>query len=148
MTPAFLAVGVGLPVLLGGLTYILWRDTDMLMFVWADWLGLMPGILELRERFAPVRESLPEWLLYCFPDGVWVFACTAFFARLWPDGPAWMRWSWISLGTVLAVGGELGQLTPLVPGTFDPLDIVFYLGAAVLAYALAQAWPRKAPAEG
>ena len=143
MTPAFLAIAVGLPVLLGGLTYILWRDTNMLMFVWADGLGLMPAITELRAAAAPLREALPEWLLYCFPDGVWVFACTAFFARLWPDGPAWMRWSWISLGLVLAVGGELGQLTPWVPGTFDLVDIVFYVVSAVAAFAVAQTWPRK-----
>ena len=148
MTPAFLAIGVVLPVLLGGFTYILWRDTGMLMFVWAQDLGLMPTVMSLREWAAPARDSLPEWFLFSFPDGVWVFSCTAFFARLWPDGPAWMRWGWISLGTVLAVGGEIGQLTPLVPGTFDVMDLVYYLSSAVGAYALAQWWPRSQRAEG
>jgi len=139
----FLLLGSALPMVLGGVVYLLFRNTHMLMFQWVDLAGLTDPLMRARSWAAPLRQWMPGWLLFSLPDGAWVFSCTAFFAHLWPDGPWWMRWGWIGLGTVLAMGGELGQLVGLVPGVFDPRDLVAYLLAAGLALLITHAWGRR-----
>mgnify|MGYP006971705643 CR=1 FL=1 len=131
----FLALYCALPILVGGLIYLAFRDTSLLMFRWAGWVGLDVVIDAMRVYTLPHRPSVPDWILFSVPDGVWVFACTAFFARLWHDGHWFFRAFWIGMGPALAIGGELGQLPfiGLVPGTFDPADLVFYVACTAAA---------------
>ena len=136
----FVLLYCALPILVGGLIYLAFRDTSLLMFRWAGWIGLDAAIDAMRVHTLPFRPGIPDWVLFSVPDGVWVFACTAFFARLWHDGHWAFRLFWIGLGPVLAIGGELGQLgfIGLVPGTFDPADMIFYVIAGVAALWLAR----------
>lgn len=145
-----------LPILVGGLIYLAFRDDSLLMFRWAGWVGL-DGLIEAGRGYSlPYRPFIPDWILFSVPDGVWVFASTAFFARLWHDGHWALRVVWIGMGPVLAIGGELGQHAwlGLVPGTFDPADLLFYVVSAVAALwfaqrAVRQAWARQAsPQDG
>ncbi|MEL6348771.1 MAG: hypothetical protein AAFV53_37045 [Myxococcota bacterium] len=132
MTVRYVLLACLLPMTVGGLVYLLFRDTGLLMFRWADALQLTPVLVDARAAVAPLSADVPDVLRFSLPDGAWVFSYTAFFARLWRDGPLWMRVFWIGLGPAMAIGGELGQLIPgFVPGTFDPLDLVFYVVAAV-----------------
>ena len=137
--PRFLLLCGFLPILVGGLIYILFRDESLCMFTWARALGLGGLVSEARVHSLPYVGYLPEWLLFSLPDGAWVFACTAVFARLWPDGPWLLRLGWIGSGSILAIGGEIGQWFGFVPGTFDPTDMVAYALAGVTAYLLANA---------
>ncbi len=129
-----------LPIFIGGMIYLAFRDTSLLMFSWAETIGLDAAIEAMRVHTLPHRPGIPDWILFSVPDGVWVFACTTFFARLWHDGAWYYRAFWIGLGPALAIGGELGQLTwiGLVPGTFDPADLLFYVVSGVAALWLAQ----------
>lgn len=136
--PRFVLLFCVLPIVVGGSIYLLFRDNHLLMFRWAGWLGLTRLILAARIYTLQHGQILPEWLLFSVPDGVWVFSITAFFTRLWHDGSWYVRAFWIALGPALAMGGELGQALGLVPGTYDPADLVFYGVSAILAFALAQ----------
>ncbi len=137
--PRFLLLCGFLPILVGGLIYILFRDESLCMFTWARALGLGGLVQAARVHSMPYVGYLPEWLLFSLPDGAWVFACTAVFARLWPDGPWPLRLAWIGMGSILAIGGEIGQWFGFVPGTFDPTDLVAYALAGVMAFWLANA---------
>jgi len=140
----FVTLYCGLPISLGGLIYLLFRDSSLLMFRWAGWLGLDGLIEAARVHSLPHAGSIPEWILFSLPDGVWVFACTAFFARLWHDGRWAARLFWIGMGSLLAIGGELGQAAGLVPGTFDWADMIFYAAAGGAALWLTQRAIRRA----
>jgi hypothetical protein len=131
----FVLLYCALPILVGGAIYLAFRDTSLLMFRWAGWIGLDTAVEAMRVHTMPYRPAIPDWILFSVPDGVWVFACTAFFARLWHDGPWYFRVFWIGLGPALAIGGELGQLPSigLVPGTFDVADLLFYVLSLVAA---------------
>jgi hypothetical protein len=144
----FVLLYCALPILVGGLIYLAFRDTSLLMFRWAGWFGLDVAIEAMRVHTLPHRPGIPDWILFSVPDGVWVFACTAFFARLWHDGHWVFRGFWIGLGPALAIGGELGQLgfIGLVPGTFDPADMIFYIASTAAALWLAQRAVRRAHA--
>jgi hypothetical protein len=144
----YVLVYCALPILVGGLIYLAFRDTSLLMFHWAGWIGLDSAIEAMRVHSLPHRAAIPDWVLFSVPDGVWVFACTAFFARLWHDGHWAFRVFWIGLGPALAIGGELGQLPfiGLVPGTFDPADLLFYIVSGGAALWLAQRAVQRARA--
>jgi hypothetical protein len=50
---------------------------------------------------------------------------------------------WILGGVILGFGGELGQLLGWVPGTFDVIDLLFYIVGFLLAVACAGAILRQ-----
>lgn len=143
MTVGFVLVHVVLPIVIGGLIYVFWRVDHLFMFHWFDLIGLTPLIESAREVAMPWRPMLPDWLLYSVPDGTWVYACVAYFGRLWRDGPLWAQLFWIGMGPAMAIGGELGQIPGWVPGTWDWVDFVCYVLAGAVAFAFAwKPWHR------
>jgi hypothetical protein len=92
-----------------------------------------------RELAQPVYAVLPNWFLFCLPDGLWVYSITSFMAALWAGSPKTYAWSWICLGPALAIGGEVGQKLGLVQGTFEMMDILFYSVGFVLAVLIVRA---------
>jgi hypothetical protein len=118
---ALYLVNVVLPLALGAGIYVGWRSTDLMVFRWVE----VAGASGLVVRSA---VPLPSWVLYCLPDGCWVYAYTSWMLAIWGrSGP------WVYSGVVLAVGAEFGQLVGFVPGTYDTLDVVFYLAGFILA---------------
>ena len=138
MSIRYFLAAVVLPIVVGGLIYILFRTESLLMFRWAESLSLTDLITRGRAAAAPLLPYVPGFVLFSVPDGVWVFSATAFFARLWHDGPMWMRAGWIGAAPAMAIGGELGQIVGLVPGTFDVLDMIAYIGATLGALWIAR----------
>ena len=138
MSIRYFLAAVVLPIVVGGLIYILFRTESLLMFRWAESLSLTDLITRGRAAAAPLLPYVPGVVLFSVPDGVWVFSATAFFARLWHDGPMWMRAGWIGAAPAMAIGGELGQIVGLVPGTFDVLDMIAYIGATLGALWIAR----------
>ena len=133
LTVRFILVHVVVPVLVGGLIYTFWRKPTLLVFSWYDFVGLNGIVDSLRSGAQPYYSSLPEWFLFCLPDGLWVYAMTSFMAGLWVASPKPYLLFWISLAPVLAIGGELGQLFGFVEGTYETRDLVFYLAGFTLA---------------
>jgi hypothetical protein len=131
----FLVLHVLTPVIAGGLIYVRWRDTNLLMFRWFRVLGLETAVDWMRTGAAgPSGWSF--WLVYSLPDGLWVYALTALMVFLWRDARSPMKYLWPSLGLLLGAGAELGQLSAVVPGSFDVIDLVVCLFAAVAAMIL------------
>ncbi|MFT5686355.1 MAG: hypothetical protein ACI8RZ_007311 [Myxococcota bacterium] len=143
MSLRYFLLAVVLPIVVGGLIYILFRTDTLLMFQWAETLSLSDSITRGRAAAAPLTPWVPGFVLFSIPDGVWVFSATAFFARLWHDGPLWIRAAWIGAAPAMAIGGELGQIVGLVPGTFDVLDILAYIAATLGALMIAR-WSANA----
>ena len=112
---------VVLPIVLGTVVYVGWRPTNLLVF---DWMAIF-GIPE--KVFRPTL-SLPETLLYSFPDGCWVFAGTSWMLMIWRR-----IHPWIFVFVLLGVGSEFGPRIGLVPGTFEWNDIAFYIGGFTLS---------------
>ena len=131
---SFLLLHVALPMLVGGLIYVCWRDPGLTMFKWFRALGWEPTILQLRLAAAAGTAALPFWFVYSLPDGLWVYALTAFMGHVWSGSRASVsKIACLGAGPVLGAGSELGQLAHLVPGSFDWTDLVFYLAAGALA---------------
>lgn len=133
----FFSIHVLLPLLGGGLVYICWRDPNLLMFRWLRAIGLEPSIDWLRVGTASAQTALPHWLVYSLPDGLWVYALTALMILLWRGVHSLpLKISWLSLGLLLGAGSELGQLAGVLPGAFDPVDLLVCLIAPAAALLL------------
>lgn len=109
------------PFVAGVVLYATCRDTLPRALSWFPWKGAW--LTRVPERFADV-----------FPDAAWAYSMTALFALAWPE-PGLARRAWLLAALALTVGWELGQRAGVLPGSWDPLDLVFGVvgcGAAVL----------------
>lgn len=124
-----------LPVVAGAAIYVLFRSPRLRVFDWLQAAGLGGAVPAARAWARPAVDVLPEWLLFSAPDGLWIYGLTACLALVWRGEPGRARRLWLCLPILLGGGGELGQLAGLVPGVFDPADLLLSLaawGAAIL----------------
>lgn len=128
MTPPAAAACVALSLtllLIGGSIYLLFRPDNLLMFSWADALGLSPSIHSLRQSLAYAAPD--SFVACCLPNGLWtasylLMTAAAVPARHKPDIVLWGY----SL-PVMALVLEFLQLLHAIPGVFDPLDVLCYV---------------------
>lgn len=123
------------PLCLGFVIYLLWRSERLAVFDWIRFIRLSTAVSDWRLLAEPVGVYLPAWLLNSLPDGLWVYAVTAYYKLIWSDDPSWYSGLWCSSGFFLAVAAELGQYLALVPGYYCQWDLLFYslgFGSATL----------------
>lgn len=124
---------VWLPLVVGGLLYLLARPTGIRLFAWLEAAGLGASVGFARDVAYPIAVWLPAWLRFSLPNALWVYAFAWLLSYVWAHRPTRESVPWLLVAPGLAIGWEVGQLTGLVPGTFDVLDLAFVLGASVLA---------------
>lgn len=123
--PVHVRIALGI-LLVGSLSYLA-RGTDPEAFRWLSAAGagaVARGLHDLRVLVSGALQ-LPGWFLGGFADFTYAFALGAWFAR----APFRTR----SLAFVFALGHELLQGAHLVPGTFDPWDVVVLTTGFLLA---------------
>jgi hypothetical protein len=125
------------PLLIGGVIYLLWRSTSLLMFCWFDFLGLHSVIDAIRTATAPMRGYMPSWMLYSLADAAWASCGVFLFAALWSDSGHPSRHFWVLLAPTLTIGGEFAQFFHLIPGTFDIADVISCTLACAVSVLLA-----------
>ena len=105
------------PLLLAFVLYALFRTPDtivnqVLLKLWPS----KPG---------PFHLPYAQWVVYNLPGALWLYSF------LWAS--TWSGRRWVSLfPLVLALGIELVQLLHITVGTFDPVDVMFYLVASLI----------------
>lgn len=118
----------------GGVIYLAFRQQDMLLFMVSDALGLGPSIDALRDMMAPLRPDVP-WVLYALPDGLWTLSSILCMTALWhPDVRRQRLWA-LPIPAV-GIGSELLQAIGWMPGVFDVADLLCYLTATLVGYAV------------
>ncbi len=123
MTTTRARCAAAVALLLGGALYVTGRPTTLRLFGWADAIGLGGAVQAVREGLAPIVSALPDVMVWSVPFGLWVLAATLLLRGT----------RWVAAPLVLAAGAELGQLVELVPGAFDPVDLVVVVAAGALA---------------
>ena len=125
-----------IPITFGGIVYLLFRSDSLTMFRWADAIGVKPVLDDMRVHCTTTQMDNLNWLFFSLPDGLWVYAFTSFMLIVW--GFKFSRHSmfWISIGPLLALGGEIGQAFGVVRGTFDPTDLLFCWIGSILPFAI------------
>lgn len=110
-----------LPLVLGVLAYAAWRPPDVGIVGWLS--RASPGAVRT-ARGGGAALGLPRVVVGVVPDLAWAFAFGACLALVWRGRAGAQRTAWLAAGFVVALACELGQAWELVPGTFDPLDLL------------------------
>ncbi len=119
-------------ILSGGLIYVLFRHDSLKMFSWFEIINISNAISEIRLFTLPLSIYLPDWFLYSLPDGLWLFSYISFLLVVWGNTISKHNIHWVLLVPLIAILSEIGQLIKLVPGTFDIVDLGFYLSSTAL----------------
>lgn len=112
---------VALPIVFGTSIYVLFRSQNLLVSSWFENVGFDELILTYRNQID--YTFFPSWVLTSLPDGLWVFAFTAWIILIWDGRPPWY---WLLSAPFFGIGSEIGQASSIVPGAYDQFDILFY----------------------
>ena len=120
------------PVVLGGLIYIIFRTDRLIMFHWFEYLNLSDEINTIKSLKNIL--SLPDWFIYSLPDGLWIFSYIHISLEIWKFSITRQNIFWIFSIPITAIASEIFQLFKIIPGTFDLVDIIFYLIGIALPF--------------
>jgi hypothetical protein len=126
-------VFVALPLALGVAMYALFGRGMERQLHALDVVGVGALVSSLRVVTVPTGGHLPDAIRFHFADAAWGWALGAALSLVWADAPGARRTGWFVVGALFVVGTEVAQLVGLMPGTFDPVDII----VSILAYATA-----------
>lgn len=122
-----ICIAVGL-LTIGACIYILFRESVFFTLPFVDPNSPLP-IIELPDN------TLSHVLLYIVPDALW---CTALMCYASTIKSPSMRVMAVCLAPLM----ELGQMTDIIPGTFDIADLVTYILIIII---FLQKWRRTEP---
>lgn len=139
--PTRLASHVALPLGIGVLAYGAWRSADVRLVTWMARVA-PDGLASIRGAAA---SRAPSVVLGSLPDAAWAWAFGASLSLLWLGRPWREKAPWLAAGALLAVLAEVGQAAGVVPGTFDPCDLVAIALGFTVGAALAGRVDRRVP---
>ena len=123
-------------LLLGTALYLLFRPWT---FEAASWFGLTD-----RPSWLADRLSVPDWVRFNLPDGLWLYAFLLSVTALWTGASGKLlpgARPWLAGAIVVALGHEFGQAVGVTSGTFDFADVIAYAVATIAAHLT---WRRQA----
>ena len=115
-----------LTMIIGGLIYILFRTQTLIMFDWFKILLLEEHIENMRLTSMTFSKNLPDWFLFSFPDGLWLFSYITLILVVWKNQINKHSIAWILVVPFYVIILEIGQLLDYWKGTFDFNDLLFY----------------------
>jgi len=121
-------------LLSGSVLYILFRPTTLLMFHWVDSLGLIESVGTVRSHVHTSNGYLPYWAIYSLPFALWVLSYLFFLSGVWGKSISLGRVAWFWSIPIIAITAELAQGLHIIPGHFDPVDLVTIIFATILGF--------------
>ena len=107
--------------------YVSNRSGDMILYSWL-------GIDYNNYFFELIRNhsySMPSWVKYNLPDGLWMLSFLLFMEGVWGNEKQ-LKWMFCVPIIAFAVILEILQYKGWFPGTGDILDMIFYITAVLL----------------
>lgn len=121
-----------IPLLFGGLIYVLFRSQSLIMFGWVNAIGMYELINLLRTYINANETLIPNWFFYSLPDGLWMYSFVS--ALIIANDYKWNKYKyWLLLPILFGIGIEFLQLLGFFKGTFDVNDLFFYSVGVVLS---------------
>lgn len=121
---------VVLPLLIGSLIYVLFRSESLIVFNWLGYLGILEHIREFRELLNSFKYVLPNWVIYSLADGLWVYAFVSAYLIYFKID------YWLIVPFLLSIGIEILQYFQFFQGTFDVLDLIYFIIGYTLPFLL------------
>ena len=122
-----------IPILIGSFIYLVYRSETLIMFDWANTLGVSDLTSNIR-KFSLFNTQIPLWIKYSLPDGLWVYSLTSIMIIIWKDVRGKGKYYWITSSIIIALIIEFGQYLKFIPGTYDIVDIILCLISFSLSF--------------
>ncbi|AWG24237.1 hypothetical protein FK004_02865 [Flavobacterium kingsejongi] len=130
------------PLFIGGMIYILFRKSSLIMFSWIDNVEIQQEINSLRNHRLYFQNKMPEWIMFSLPDGFCVFSYMNLMFLLWNNQMNIKNSFWLLIIPIVAILSELEQLITLIPETFYMKDLVMYvIGGSIPFYFIKKQYP-------
>jgi hypothetical protein len=121
-----------LSILFGGVIYIAFRSSSIILFKWIDYIVLIDPVENLRIVTLPYKEYLPDWFLYSLPDGLWMFSYSCIVLVIWKRKITKYSLLWLLSLPMISILFEVLQYYDYFNGTFDIIDIIFFIFGSLL----------------
>ena len=115
-------------LMLGGFIYYAFRADYLIMFDWAEYLGLEEYIINMRNSLSDIM--LPYFILYCLPNALWIVSYMLVVDSIVSIDNYKLFWA-LSL-PIIAIIFEILQIFTIILGTFDVLDLVCFIIPSVI----------------
>lgn len=117
---------VFLPLALGSLIYLFLRPVKIKLFnIFSK--NQIELLEEVRLNFRFLIDFLPDWFIDSLPDGLWIFSFTNVFCYIFSNSNYKYRKYILFFPLIIGFILEFLQLFNNNSGTFDVLDLIFYI---------------------
>ncbi|MCK5861382.1 MAG: hypothetical protein KAH38_02785 [Candidatus Hydrogenedentes bacterium] len=119
---------------MGSAFYVLFRPTSLLMFHWADMMGMNASIATMRIWVDGFDKYLSDWIVYSLPFALWVSSYLFFIKGIWWNSTSLVRHVWFWCIPVIAIVAELAQNISIMPGHFDKVDLITIILGTIFGF--------------
>lgn len=120
-------------ILIGELIYIIYRPLTLYMFRAFEQIGLLDNIIFFRaSRLFPPIGTVPEWVVYSLPDGMWLLSYMFAMEFIWNNDGKFIKLLFIWIMPIAIIIHEFFQLMRLANGTWDINDLTSYIIAIII----------------
>lgn len=130
-TAILLSIFVVLPMIIGGMVYVLARPTNIILFTWLNNIGFENFIISIRSAVT-ASDIMNNWTIYNSPAFFWSFSFTCFLGIIWNFHIDIRSISMFLIPMCLGIVTEILQKTDIINGTFDIIDIILYIAGGLL----------------
>ena len=132
-TAILISIFVVLPMIIGGMIYLLSRPTSIVMFSWLDNIGLETFTMNIRSMIN-AKDFMNNWIIYNFPALLWSFSFTCFLGIIWNYNINLENIFILIIPMCLGIVTEVFQKTGVINGTFDKIDSMLYIIGGLLGF--------------
>jgi hypothetical protein len=115
----YLILGLGI--------YVFFRSGQVFLNKWLLNQNLGFDLHWIRSFTLQICEFLPDWFLFSLPDALWMLSLSTLIHDIWKNEPKVNLLFWSMITPIIAVTWEIAQGLKFISGTFDWVDILFYL---------------------
>ena len=119
-------------LLSGSYLYLKFRSETLLMFKWAENLGLDFIVSSIRGSFQGLNSDRMKYIIFSAPYGMWVISFCCFIGAIWHKDNSLSAIIWRLFVPVIAISSELLQFVGLLPGTYDTNDLLVLIVSTII----------------
>ncbi len=83
---------------------------------------------------SPHHIPIHNLIKYNLPDGFWQYSFSSSILLIWQNHPNKVKKLWFGIVAITGIAAEIAQYSKILPGTFDPIDLVFFSLGAIIPY--------------
>ena len=117
---------------IGSYLYLKFRSETLLMFKWAENLGLDFIVSSIRRSFEGLNLYQMNNFVFSAPYGLWVISFCCFIGAIWHKDSSVEAIIWRLFVPVIAISSELLQFVGFFPGTYDINDLLVLFVSTII----------------